>query len=47
MQYIKKNKRRKATGFDELPSLLRKTRKYDDILLPLCNAVYVQDTIEK
>ena len=40
-------KNRKAAGLDEVPPEVWKSRKFDDILLRLCNAVYTQNAIEK
>ena len=37
---------RKAGGFNEIPTVAWKIRIFDDILLPLSNAVYNQNTIE-
>ena len=34
----------KAAGVDEIPPEEWKTRKFDDILLLLCNAVYITKT---
>ena len=42
---LRKIKNRKATGLDEIPPEVWKTRQYDDILLRHCNAVYNQNTI--
>ena len=39
-----KIKNRKAVGLDEIPREIWKTRKFDDILLRYCNAVYNQIT---
>ena len=44
---LKKVKGRKAAGLDEVPPEVWKSRKFDDILLRLCNAVYNQKAIEK
>ena len=44
---LKKIKIRKATGLDKILLEVWKTRKFDDILLRICNAVYKQNTIEK
>ena len=44
---LKAIKSRKAAGLDEIPAEKRKTRKFDDTLLQLCNIVYHQNTIEK
>ena len=43
----KKKKKKKAAGLDKTPLEVWKTRKFDDILLRLCNAVCKQSTIEK
>ena len=40
---LRKIKNRKATGLDEFPSEVLKTRHFDGILLRLCNAVYNQN----
>ena len=41
----KKNlKNRKAANLDEIPTKVGKTRKFDDKLLVLCNAIYKQNT---
>ena len=37
---------RKATGLDEIPPEVWKTRKFDNILLRYCNAVYNQNIID-
>ena len=39
---LTKIKNRKAAGLDEKPPEVLKTRKFDDILLRYCNAVYNQ-----
>ena len=44
---LKKIKRRKAAGLDDIPPEVWKTRKLDVILLRLCYALYRQNTIEK
>ena len=44
---LNKIKNRKAAGLNKMPSEVWKTRKFDYILLWLCNAVYKQNTIEK
>ena len=44
---LKKIKNRKAAGLDEIPPEVWKTRKFDDILLRQCNAVYSQNRIER
>ena len=41
------NKNRKAAGLDEISAEVWKTRKFEDILLQLCNAVGKQNTTEK
>ena len=43
----RKIKNRKAAGLDEIPPEVWKTRKFDDILLRFCNAVYNQNTMDK
>ena len=42
---LRKIKNRKAAGLDEIPLEVWKTRKFDDILLRHCNAVYNQNPI--
>ena len=42
-----KIKSRKTAGLDEITRKVRKTGKFDDILLGYCNAVYKQNTTEK
>ena len=37
----------KATGLDEIPPKVWKTRQFDDLLLRQCNAVYNQNTIDR
>ena len=44
---IKKIKSKKAEGFNKIPSEIWKTRKFDNMFLWLCSAVYKQNTIEK
>ena len=44
---LKKIKNRKAAELDEIPPEVWKTRQFDDILLPQCNAVYSQNRIER
>ena len=44
---LRKIKNREATGLDEIPPEVWKTRKFDDILLRHCNAVYNQNPIDK
>jgi len=46
-EVLKKLKSRKAAGLDEIPPEVWKTRKFNDILLRLCNAVYRQNRIDK
>ena len=41
-----KNKSRKAAGHNEIPPKVWKIRKFDGILLKLCNAVYKQNNIK-
>ena len=36
---LEKNKNKKSASLDEMPSEIRKTRKFDNILLRLCNAI--------
>ena len=43
---LRKIKNRKAAGLDEIPPEVWKTRKFDDILLRHCNAVYNQNLID-
>ena len=48
--YLKNKERkksRKVTGLDKIPPDVWKTRKFDDIFLRLCNAVYEENAIEK
>ena len=44
---LRKIKNRKATGLDEIPPEVWKTRLFDDILLRHCNAVYNQNPIDR
>ena len=44
---LRKIKNRKATGLDEIPPEVWKTRKFDNILPRHCNAVYNQNTIDR
>ena len=44
---LRKIKNRKASGLDEIPPEICKTRQFDDILLRHCNAVYNQNTIDR
>ena len=44
---LTKMKNRKAAGHDEIPPEIWKTRKFDDILLRYCNAVYNKNTIDR
>ena len=44
---LRKIKNTKATGLDEIPPGVWKTRKFDDILLRQCNAVYYQNPIDR
>ena len=44
---LRKIKNRKAAGLDEIPPEVRKTRKFDDILLRHCNAIYNQNPIDR
>ena len=43
---LRKIKNRKAAELDEIPPEVRKTRKFDDIQLWHCNAVYNQNPID-
>ena len=43
---LRKIKNRKASGLDEIPPEVWKTRQFDDILLRHCNAVYNQNPID-
>ena len=42
-----KIKNRKAAGLDEIPPEVWKERKFDDLLLRNCNAVYNKNIIKK
>ena len=44
---LRKIKNRKAAELDEIPPEVWKTRKFDDILLGHCYAVYNQNPIDK
>ena len=44
---LRKIKNRKAAGLDEIPPEVWKTRRFDDILLRHCNAVYNQNPIDR
>ena len=44
---FRKIKKRKAPGLDEIPPEVWKTRKFDDILLRHCNAVYNKNPIDR
>ena len=44
---LRKFKNRKAAGLDEIPPEVWKTRKFNDILLRYCKAVYNQNTIDR
>ena len=44
---LRKIKNRKTAGLDEIPPEMWKTRKFDDILLRYCNAVYNQNPIDR
>ena len=44
---LRKIKNRKATGLDEIPPEVWKTRKFDNILLRYCNAIYDQNIIDR
>ena len=47
LHVVLKIKNRKAADFDEIPPEVWKTRKFDDLLLQYCNAIYNQNTIER
>ena len=44
---LRKIKNRKATGLDEIPSEVWKTREFDDILLRHFSVIYNQNTIDR
>ena len=44
---LTKIKTRKAASLDEIPPEVWKTKKFNDILLRYCNAVYNQNTIDR
>ena len=44
---LRKIKNRKATGLDEIPPEVWKTRQFDDILFRHCNSVYNQNPIDR
>ena len=44
---LRKINNRKAAGLDKIPPEVWKTRKFDDILLRHCNAVYNQNPIDR
>ena len=44
---LRKIKNMKAAGLDEIPPEIWKTRRFDDILLRHCNAVYNQNPIDR
>ena len=44
---LKKNKSKRAAGLNKIPPEVWKTKKFDNILLQLCNVIYKQNTIEK
>ena len=44
---LRKNLNKKAAGLDEITPEVWKTREFDKILLPHCNAVYKQNTINR
>ena len=46
-EVLTKINNRKAAGLDEIPPVVWKTRKFDDILLRCCNAAYNQSTIDR
>ena len=41
-RFLKRIKSKKTTGLDKIPFEARKTKKFDDILRRLCEAVYNQ-----
>ena len=43
----RKIKNRKAAGLDEMPPEVWKTRKFDDIMLAYCNALYNHNTTDR
>ena len=43
---LTKIKNRKAAGLEKIPLEVWKTRKFDNILLRLCNTMYKQNTTE-
>ena len=44
---LTKIKNRKAAGLDKIRPEVWKIRKFDDLLLRFCNAVYNQNTIDR
>ena len=44
---LRKIENRKSTGLNQIPADIWKTRKFDDILLRYCNAVYNQNIIDR
>ena len=44
---LTKIKNRKAVGLDEILPEVWKTRKFDDLLLKYCNAIYNKNTVER
>ena len=44
---LRKIKNRKVAGLNEIPPEIWKTRKFDNILLRQCNAVYNQNPIDR
>ena len=44
---LRKIENRKAEGLDEIPPEIWKTRKFDEILLRHCNAVYNQNPVDR
>ena len=44
---LRKIKNRKASGLDEIPSEVWKSRQFDDMLLQHCNAIYNQNPIDR
>ena len=44
---LRKIKNRKAAGLDETPAEVGKTRKFDDLLLQHCKALYSQNKIDR
>ena len=42
-----KSNKRKAAGLDKIPSEIWRTRKFDDLLLRYCNAVYNENKVDR